>query len=90
MRAMGSGGMKRKRRGHLPKVPDRGATHGTVPLGQDPGVGPYGPRAQILAAGAVARALKRGTPGQRRIAGVLFAIMAVLLVWGIFAALLSR
>jgi hypothetical protein len=82
--------MKRKRRPHLPKVPDQSGTSGTVPLGQDPGVGPYGPRAQILAAGAVARALKRGTPLQRRVAGVLFAVMAISLAWGFLGALLSR
>jgi hypothetical protein len=82
--------MKRKRRPHLPKVPDQGGGFGTVPLGQDPGVGPYGPRAQILAAGAVARALKRGTPGQRRVAAVLFAVIAIPLACGVFAFLLSR
>ena len=87
---MGSGGMKRKRRPHLPKVPVQGGTSGTVPLGQDPGVGPYGPRAQILAAGAVARALKRGTPFQRRVAGVLFAVMVITLAWGYLVPLLFR
>lgn len=86
---MGSAGMKRKRRPHLPQVPD-GDTRGTVPLGQDPGVGPYGPRAQIMAAGAVARALKHGTRGQRRVAGVLFVIFAIPFVWGAFAVMFSR
>ncbi len=87
---MGSSGMKRKRRPHLPKVPDSVDQRGTVPLGQDPGVGPYGPRAQILAAGAVARALRRGTPAQRRVAGVLFVVLGVPLVWAAFAVLFSR
>ena len=87
---MGSSGMKRKRPPQRPQAPDHGDTWGTVPLGQDPGVGPYGPQAQIIAAGAVARALKGGTPVQRRIAAVLFVILAVPFVWGILYFLFSR
>jgi hypothetical protein len=87
---MGSGGIKRKRRPHLPKVPEGVDQRGTVPLGQDPGVGPYGPRAQILAAGAVARALRAGTPGQRKVAFVLFAVMAISFLLAAAAALFSR
>lgn len=82
--------MKHKRRPHLPKVPDDADQRGTVPLGQDPGVGPYGPRAQILAAGTVARALRSGTPAQRRVAFILFAVMAIPLVWVAIARLLSH
>ena len=82
--------MKRKHRPHLPKVPEGVDQRGTVPLGQDPGVGPYGPRAQIMAAGAVARALRSGTPGQRKVAFVLVAVMAVPFLVAAFAALLSR
>jgi hypothetical protein len=43
-----------------------------------------------MAAGAVARALKHGTRGQRRVAGVLFVIFAIPFVWGAFAVMFSR
>ncbi len=82
--------MKRKHRPHLPKVPEGVDQRGTVPLGQDPGVGPYGPRAQILAAGAVARALRSGTTGQRKVALVLVAVMAITFLLAAVAALSSR
>jgi len=59
---MGSGGMKRKRRRRLPKVSDCGADWGTVPLGQDPPLGPWGPMGRIEAFGNIARALNAGGP----------------------------
>ncbi|MGH8993666.1 MAG: hypothetical protein ACRDZ7_19310 [Acidimicrobiia bacterium] len=80
---MGSSGMRRKRRPHLPKVPD-GQPHGTVPLGQDPPIGPYDQRAGIVAAGAVARAWRQGSPVQRRIALALGVVMGAQLIWATF------
>jgi hypothetical protein len=59
---MGSGGMKRKKRRRLPKVSDSGADWGTVPLGQDPPLGPWGPMGRIEAFGKISRALNAGGP----------------------------
>lgn len=59
---MGSGGMKRKKRRRLPKVTDSGADWGTVPLGQDPPLGPWGPMGRIEAFGKISRALNAGGP----------------------------
>lgn len=87
---MGSSGIKRKRRQRLPKVSDGIDQRGTVPLGKDPAMGPYDARAQIVAAGAVARALKSGTPAQRRIAAVLFLLIAVPLVLAALATVFGR
>jgi hypothetical protein len=54
--------MKRKKRRRLPKVSDSGADWGTVPLGQDPPFGPWGPMERIEAFGKIARALRAGGP----------------------------
>jgi hypothetical protein len=78
--------MKRKKRHRLPKIPDSGAEWGTVPLGQDPPVGPWGPLGRIQAYGNIARAWNRGTPRQRRAAAIFLGAIALpslggLIVW---------
>jgi hypothetical protein len=59
---MGSGGMKRKKRRRLPKVSNSTTEWGTLPLGQDPPFGPWGPMERIEAFAKIARALKAGGP----------------------------
>jgi hypothetical protein len=54
--------MKRKKRHRLPKVSDSSASWGTVPLGEDPPLGPWGPMGRIEAVVKTARALKAGGP----------------------------
>jgi hypothetical protein len=69
--------MKRKKRHRLPKVSDQGAEWGTVPLGQDPPVGPWGPMGRIQAYGNIARAWNNGSPRQRRAAAVFLGVLAI-------------
>ena len=82
---MGSAGMKRKKRSRLPKVPDSATGWGTVPLGQDPPVGPWGPMGRIQAYGNIARAWNNGTPRQRRAAALLLGAIALPAVAGLIA-----
>lgn len=63
--------MKRKKRRRLPKVADNGADWGTVPLGQDPPLGPWGPVGRIEAFGKISRALNAGGPARNPEARVL-------------------
>ena len=74
---MGSAGMKRKSRHRPPKASDEGPAWGTVALGQDPPVGPWGPMGRIQAYGNVAQAWNNGTPRQRRAARVILAVVAL-------------
>jgi len=74
---MGSAGMKRKKRHRLPKVSEQGAEWGTVPLGPDPPIGPWGPMGRIAAYGNMARAWNNGSSRQRRAAAVFFAALAL-------------
>ena len=74
---MGSSGMRRKHRSRPPKVSGQGAEWGTVPLGQDPPIGPWGPMGRIEAYGNMARAWNNGSSRQRRAAAVFFAVLAV-------------
>jgi hypothetical protein len=67
--------MKRKKRHRLSKAPDHGAEWGTVPLGQDPPIGPWGPMGRIQAYGNIARAWNNGTPRQRCAAAVLLGVI---------------
>ena len=69
--------MKRKHRRRLPKVSEHGAEWGTVPLGEDPPGGPWGPVGRIQAYGNISRAWNSGTPRQRRAAAVLLGALAV-------------
>ncbi|MGH9039022.1 MAG: hypothetical protein ACRDZ3_02205 [Acidimicrobiia bacterium] len=82
---MGSGGVKRKGRRHLPKVPDGQA--GGVPLGQGPSMGPYGAMANVAAAGALARAWKDGSQTQRRLAAAIAAVLGASFVLAIIEVL---
>jgi len=69
--------MRRKKRHRPPKGPSPGAEWGTVPLGQDPPIGPWGPMARIQAYGNIARAWNNGTSRQRRAARVFLVAIAV-------------
>jgi hypothetical protein len=82
--AMGSSGIRRKRRKHLPKVRSSEETPpGTIPLGRDPGLGPWGPMGGIQAYGKIARAFVRGTPRQQRAAGVFLLVLALPAIVGL-------
>lgn len=82
---MGSAGMKRKRRHRLPKVSEHATEWGTVPLGQDPPMGPWGPVGRIQAYGNLARAWNNGTVRQRRAAAVFLGALAVPAVAGLIS-----
>jgi hypothetical protein len=69
--------MKRKKRHRLAKVSAEGAPWGTVPLGQDPPAGPWGPIGRIQAYGNIARAWNNGTARQRRAATVFLGALAL-------------
>jgi hypothetical protein len=78
--------MRRKKRHRLPKVADNTPGWGTVPLGQDPPFGPWGPVGQIEAYGKIARAWNDGSLPRRRagiflLAGVALSAVAGLIGW---------
>jgi hypothetical protein len=81
--------MKRKGRRHLPKVPEEIDITGTLPLGEDPPLGPWGPMGRIQSYGVMARAWNRGTPRQRRAAAVFLAVVALPMMVYLAGSLIS-
>ncbi|MEW6477687.1 MAG: hypothetical protein AB1679_36035 [Actinomycetota bacterium] len=81
--------MRRKKRHRLPKVTDEADQWGTVPLGQDPPIGPWGPMGRIQAYGNIARAWNRGTPRQRRAAAVFLAVICLPTLGGVIVWLID-
>ncbi len=81
--------MGRKGRRHLPKLQHDVDTTGTLPLGEDPPLGPWGPMGRIQSYGAMARAWNRGTPRQRRAAAVFLAVLGLPLLLYLGESLIS-
>jgi hypothetical protein len=87
---MGRSGMKRKGRKHLPKVrASDSAPPGTIPLGQDRGIGPWGAAGYIQAWGKIARAFVRGTPRQRRAGGLFLLVLTLPVIVGVLVYFVS-